>query len=88
MQKEITTDGIIEALGAVISNGDANAAKEILKGLKNSHPEIINGVMELMVQKALRMGMFFHHRSKITILDPAHHPSYSMLMCPVLLDYH
>ncbi|MFA7208927.1 MAG: hypothetical protein WC120_01455 [Parcubacteria group bacterium] len=84
MKKEISTDGIIEALGNIIASGDASAAKEILKELKKSHSETIQGVLELMAQKALRMGMFFHPGSKVTVLDPAHHPSYSTFMCPKL----
>ncbi|MDP1619463.1 MAG: hypothetical protein Q8L11_04275 [Candidatus Moranbacteria bacterium] len=88
MQKEISTDEIIEALGTIISGEDSKAAKEILKGLKKSHSEIIQDMLELMTQKALKAGIFFHPDSKVTVLDPAHNPNYSILMCPVLSDYH
>ncbi|MDP1884691.1 MAG: hypothetical protein Q8L10_05015 [Candidatus Moranbacteria bacterium] len=88
MQKEITTDGIIEALGNIISSGDTGATKEIMKKLKQSHPETIQGMLGLMARKALGMGMFFHSGSKVTIIDPAHCPNFSTLLCHELKNLH
>lgn len=88
MEREVPIDGIINALGEIILSGDANAAKEILRGFKHSHPEIIQKILGLTIQKAFGMNMFFHSKSKVTVIDPAHHPNYSILICPELKSLH